>query len=415
MDRKQLQFIKDNTSPTFCLAKFHESTIWLYSSKIASCHHTPLFSTGENIVNFYNNSPRRRQQESMLNGEKPLECNYCWRLEEQGLTSDRELKSLYFKSHLSPETYFNKTYDFKPKSLELAFQNTCNLACSYCSPSFSTEWIKDIKINGFYANLKSDVKKHYERGIDDNVPVDMNLFWEWFNTVASELESIRITGGEPLLHEETFDTFKKMQEINPNVECVIHTNLCQKPLVIQRFISSIQTLSNVRINISNESSNDIAEFIRDGMNYNIWLSNVNELITKTTATTSISTTITAASLIGLDQMYLDIIKLRNNPDVKTKPYISINIATYPIFQSLACLSRSDREFYLKKYTTFFNSIQSELLDQEVSAFNRLLSMLSPDLTHKDYQFYRNDYNEFFEQYTQRRNKPTNVAALLGKK
>lgn len=414
MKQEALSYLKENISDTFCMAKFHEATIWLYSSKIASCHHTPLFPTGDNIITFYNNSEKRKQQQEMIAGGKPRECDYCWKLEERGLISDREKKSLAFKSFLKPSAYLDQNYDFAPKTLELAFQNTCNLACAYCSPSFSTEWINDIRRNGSYENITTDKKLHYSRGIDNNTPVDLDLFWRWFDAVAEGLESIRITGGEPLLHEETFKTFDKISKKKPKIECVIHTNLCQKSTIIDRFILAINELPNTRINISNESSGDIAEFIRDGMNYREWLNNVRRLVLETDANISISTTITALSLLALDGLYTDIITLRKEYKIE-KPYISINFATYPEFQSLACLSKSERQFYKEKYSRFFDNFKHSLLSIELSDVDRIIAMLDPSLEDRRHLEFRRDSDNFFDQYTKRRKKEHNFSLLLGKK
>ena len=410
MNKTLLNEIRDKTSPTLCLAKFHESTIWLYESKIASCHHTPFLLTGNDTLTFYNPEGRRQQQDSMLNGNKPTECNYCWKLEAENVVSDREKKSLAFKKSLTPDQYLDRNYPFKPKALELAFQNTCNLACSYCSPSFSTEWENDIRLRGNYENITTDKKLHYQRGIDHRTPVNMVLFWEWFNDIATELESIRITGGEPLLHEDTFTTFAKMIEVNPNVECVVHTNLCQKPLIVQRFIDNINKLNNVRINISNESAGEVAEFIRDGMVYSEWLRNLYELA-KTKATLSVSTTITPISLLALDQLYLDIIELRKQTGKAID--ISINFATYPEFQSLAALTYDERAYYLNKFTKFFEQVNDSLLDMERQSVPRFLTMLDPKLTHENHTEYRKDSDSFFKQYVIRRNKLVNFAEQIG--
>lgn len=414
MGNKTYYNLVKEISPTFCLAKFHEATIWLYNSKISSCHHTPLLPTGTEPLNFFNTSFKRQQQDQMLLGNRPPECDYCWKLEDQGLTSDRELKSLNFKTSLTPKEYLDRNYNFRPKSLELAFQNTCNLACSYCSPTFSTEWINDIKNNGMYKDVNLDIRRHLSRGLEGNVSVDMNMFWEWFDDISKDLECIRITGGEPLLHEETFKTFEKITLVNPDIECVIHTNLCQKPLIIQRFIDTVNKLKNVRINISNESAGTIAEFIRDGMIYGEWLENVENLSRNTRAKLSISTTVTSLSLIGLDELFRDIINLRKKTNLD-KPYISINFATYPAFQSLACLSLKERLFYLNKYTELFEEIKDNLLEPEKEAYPRLLSMLDPSLLDLRHAEYRNDAEIFFSQYTARRNKKINILSMLGKK
>ena len=42
-----------------------------------------------------------------------------------------------------------------PKTVELAFDNLCNLACSYCNAEFSSTWNKDITTKGPYENMKT--------------------------------------------------------------------------------------------------------------------------------------------------------------------------------------------------------------------------------------------------------------------
>ena len=37
-------------------------------------------------------------------------------------------------------------------------------ACSYCNLAFSTTWVKDIRTNGGYPNIRSDARGHF---IDD--------------------------------------------------------------------------------------------------------------------------------------------------------------------------------------------------------------------------------------------------------
>jgi len=405
-----LEELKKSTSQTLCLAKFHEATIWLYSGRIASCHHTPLVPLGDSVLTFFNPTEKRKQQESMLAGNKPSECSYCWKLEDKNLISDRYKKSISFKSTLTAVEYLDPTYNFKPKALELSFQNLCNLACSYCSAEYSSKWADDLTKNGNYTKITTDKRLHYQRGVDNHTPVDMTLFWDWFNTVADGIESLRITGGEPLLHEETFKMLDIMQEINPNIEFVVHTNLCQKPVIISRFVDKISKFNNVRVNISNESAGDVAEFIRDGMNYNEWLANL-KVLSNSNANLSVSTTITALALTSLDQLYTDVIAIRNAANQKV--YISINFATYPEFQSISCLTQDELQFYYNKYIVFFDNIKDDLLEIEHSHIIRLLKMMQSD-EDVNQPVLRKDLNSFFEQYSVRRNK-VNLIGTIGLK
>lgn len=417
MNEKKLFKIRSETSPTFCLAKFHEATIWVYSGKIASCHYTPFLQVGNTVETFYNPTEKRQHQKEMLEGKQPSACDSCWRYENLGLVSDRTRKSLSFHSHLSADDYKNPEYVFKPKALELAFQNTCNLACSYCSPQFSTSWMNDIKLNGVYNDIYTDDRKHYQKDIVEIKkmidPPDMDLFWKWFDTVINDLESIRVTGGEPLMHEEVFKLFEMMTKINPNIECVIHSNLCHKPLVMDRFLEKIKGLKNLRMNISNESAGEVAEFIREGMVYDEWLHNVERLGNSTVKEFTISTTVSAIALQSLDQMYLDIISLRKR--TKVKPYISINMVDKPEFQGFACLTRSERDFYIDKFSKFFETIKHELYDIEKEHVTRLLTFLDSGFIRENQPDLRKDSDSFFEQYTKRRNKQVNFAQYIGLK
>jgi MoaA/NifB/PqqE/SkfB family radical SAM enzyme len=416
MNEQKLFKIRNETSPTFCLAKFHEASIWVYSGKIASCHYTPFLQVGNTVETFYNPPEKREHQKRMLAGEQPPACNSCWHYENLGVVSDRTRKSLAFTDHLTADEYFDPTHNFKPKALELAFQNTCNLACSYCSPQFSTSWLNDIRTKGVYTGIITDDRRHYQKDLNELdemiAPPDMDLFWAWFKTVAPGLESIRVSGGEPLMHEEVFKLFDMMIEINPDVECVIHTNLCQKPLVIERFLEKAKKLTNLRVNVSNESSGAVAEFIREGMVYNEWLHNMELLCNSNVRVATVSTTCSAISLQALDKMYLDIIAMRERTLVK--PPITINMVDKPDFQGFGCLSREDREFYIKKYTDFFASIKDDLLPFEVEYTERLITMLDAGLIKDNQEALRKDSDTFFEQYTQRRNKPVNFAQFIGK-
>jgi sulfatase maturation enzyme AslB (radical SAM superfamily) len=416
MNEQKLFKIRSETSPTFCLAKFHEASIWVYSGKIASCHYTPFLQVGNTVDTFYNPAEKREQQKRMLAGEQPPACNSCWHFENLGLTSDRTRKSLAFQDHLKAEEYFDPAHNFKPKALELAFQNTCNLACSYCSPQFSTSWLNDIRTKGVYTGIITDDRRHYQKDlneIDEMIePPDMNLFWQWFETVAPGLESIRVSGGEPLMHEEVFKLFDMMIEINPDVECVIHTNLCQKPLVMERFLEKAKKLTNLRVNVSNESSGAVAEFIREGMVYDEWLHNMELLCNSNVRVATVSTTCSAISLQALDKMYLDIIEMRKR--TRVKPPITINMVDKPDFQGFGCLSRNDRDFYIKKYTEFYASIKDDLLPFEIEYTERLIKMLDSGLVKDNQEALRKDSDIFFEQYTKRRNKPVNFAQFIGK-
>jgi hypothetical protein len=112
-------------------------------------------------------------------------------------------------------------------------------------------------------------------------------------------------------------------------------------------------------------------------------------------------------------MYLDIIDIRKR--TKVKPYISINMVDKPEFQGFACLTRQERDFYINKYTKFYETIKDDLLPIEHEHCNRLIKFLDEGFIRENQAEMRRDSDIFFEQYTVRRNKPDNLAKYIGLK
>ena len=100
----------------------------------------------------------------MLEGIRPNECEYCWKVEQNlpNAISDRVYKTVIYDDEAIAATV-QAPWDADPalKTLEISFERTCNFACSYCNPAFSTSWVRDIKRNGPYVNIISDGRGHF--------------------------------------------------------------------------------------------------------------------------------------------------------------------------------------------------------------------------------------------------------------
>ena len=84
----------------------------------------------------------------MQKGDRPKECEYCWKIEDMEKdsdgnepVSDRVYKTvIYEDKDLDTAATLDPQFDVNLKTLEIAFNRTCQLACSYCNPAFSTTW-----------------------------------------------------------------------------------------------------------------------------------------------------------------------------------------------------------------------------------------------------------------------------------
>ena len=88
---------------TMCTAKFFTSTIYLQSGQTHSCYHPlphqiPLEEIKDNPSALHNTKHKIARRKQMILGERPSECNYCWRVEDMGdeFISDRIIKSKIF-------------------------------------------------------------------------------------------------------------------------------------------------------------------------------------------------------------------------------------------------------------------------------------------------------------------------------
>ena len=97
-DAERVKEKLDNISPSLCLAKWKQVSLHLPTGLNNSCYHPPLH---EIPVTELNNNPsalhntpfKKTIRKQMLAGEKPPECEYCWRMEANGDLSDRHYRS----------------------------------------------------------------------------------------------------------------------------------------------------------------------------------------------------------------------------------------------------------------------------------------------------------------------------------
>ena len=78
----------NKVSPSFCAAKWTQSTILLYNGETHSCHHPSrhkitLDDIKDNPKGLHNTEHKMKAREEMLKGIQTKECDYCWRIENQ--------------------------------------------------------------------------------------------------------------------------------------------------------------------------------------------------------------------------------------------------------------------------------------------------------------------------------------------
>jgi len=416
----------DIKSESFCGAKWYNATIWLGSGQTTSCHHplphqVSVEDVARNPKALHNTQKKKMEREQMQKGERPTGCEYCWKIEDIGRDniSDRVYKTvIYDDKDLSHAFRTPASEDIDLQTLEIAFDRTCQFACSYCNPAFSSTWVRDIKTNGAYNGLVSDGRNHFTHAHDasqlykfgeTNPYVEAFHAW-WESDLHRTLKELRITGGEPLMSAETWkliDWFKTNKG-KSSTRLAINSNL-GTDVDIDRLLVAIDGVE-IDLYTSNESIRSQAEYIRDGLVFDDWTNNVERLLDSGKFRgLHVMCTINALCLDTLDS-FLEMVYNWKLEHGKDSINFSLNILRFPSFQSPLVLPDTIRTQYRTKLSEFYKThkdfgvFHAFEIDQLKRLIDYLDVVITPHVGAAEQSVLQQDFKQFFTQYDQRRSK-----------
>ena len=416
----------DIKSESFCGAKWYNATIWLGSGMTTSCHH-PLphkVSVEEVNANFralHNTTQKKLERAMMQKGERPAGCEYCWKIEDIGRDniSDRVYKTVIYTDEELETAYVKPASDdVDLRTLEIAFDRTCNFGCSYCNPAFSSTWVKDIDTNGPFTGLTSDGRNHFTHShgssqlykFGETNPYVEAFFKWWESDLHRTLTELRLTGGEPLMSGDTWKLLDWFKTHDTDMKFAMNSNLGAKDDLIDRLIDASHSIRHFHLYTSNESFGAQAEYIRDGLVWDKWINNVDRVLADGKIEGfHMMCTINALCLDSLPK-FLDKLLVWKQQYGRDYPTFSLNILRFPSFQSPLVLPDSARTFYREQLQEWLDhNYDSKLLHQfEVNQLKRLIDYLdvvkTPHMGAAEQSVLQRDFKLFYQQYDQRRGK-----------
>jgi len=300
-----------NPMDTICEFKWNYPIFQLDRGEFRSCCRTPSKQVPESLLQekgisaFLNNDELVKSRLDLIQGVRHSDCQSCWNLEERGMKSPREAEN--FWNFLKREQVVPQDMDFneenvrrelakinsvdhpflqakKPYMMEISLGTTCDLKCMYCNHHYSTQWAAElIKIGDI-------TQEQYDQEFPKSAPSYEAKFWEWFDTVGSwTIHRINMIGGEPLIIPAFYEYVERMtarfnkimylKKYKPTL-CIV-TNMHTPANYLNRFIAKLPDITkvfNLEILISMESLENRAEYIRNGISWNRFNSNVNKLL-----------------------------------------------------------------------------------------------------------------------------------------
>jgi len=426
------EIMQKELGPALCLAKWKQVSLHLPTGLNNSCYHPPLHiipveSIASNPSALHNTDHKKEQRRLMLNNVRPDECSYCWAMEDNGKLSDRHYRSgePWAAKDFGKIVSADWKDDVIPSYVEVNFNHACNLACSYCSPQFSSTWQQEVDTHGGYPTSTTHNDPDHFRGRNRPIPVrDHNpyveAFWSWWPTLYPELQHFRMTGGEPMLDKNTYRVFDYvLANPKPDLHLNVTSNFSVDEKSWQKYKGYVKQLcegeqiEHFMQYVSLDTFGDQAEYIRHGLDFDLLWDRVNQFLTEIPGRNSITFIVTMNNLCvtGLPNLFADILELRK---VYSKTYQRVWFDTpvlrQPTWQSLQILPESYVEQLEHLWTWMIRQIETPekqfqgFKDYEIARLDRDIAwMRDGQQLDKEY-VNRNkaDFYRFFSEHDRRR-------------
>ena len=431
IDAKEMQQKLNAVSPSLCLAKWKQVTLNLTTGHTNSCYHPaphkiPVDLLQDNPAALHNTPFKIARRQEMLTGVKPAECSYCWNIEKDGNLSDRAYRSGEPWAASSFDECLEDTDAPIPSYVEVNFNTACNLACSYCSPQYSTTWMKEAKDHGAYpTKVPHNALEHFQ---GERMPIPfkqpnpyVDAFWKWWPTLYPELKHFRMTGGEPLMDRNTYKVFDYVLENpKPDLHLDVTSNFSVEDKYFEKYLDYTKQLcegekiEHFMQYVSVDTFGEQAEYIRGGLDFDRLMRNVHRFLKEVPYRNSVTFIITMNILAvpRLELLLEQILELRNEySNTYQRVWFDTPLLRQPAWQSLEIAppglvarlqaTHNWMEANVETSDTRFHGFK----DYEVQRIQRDIDWANnSNLSRQEWLNRKADFYRFFKEYDERRGK-----------
>ena len=243
--------------------------------------------------------------------------------------------------------------DVNPAYVEVNFSNVCNLACTYCSPQFSSTWAAQTERYGAYpTTVPHNAPEHFAGKIIPNRESNpyVEAFWKWWPDLYPELKHFRMTGGEPIMDKNTYRVFDYiLDNPNPNLHINTTSNFSVEPALFEKYLDYAkrlcigETVEHFMQFVSVDTWGSQAEYIRPGLDFERLQNNVERFLTEIPGRNSVTFIITMNNLVvpGIQRLLEWILELRAKHSTSyQRVWFDTPLLRQPQWQSLQIMPES---------------------------------------------------------------------------
>lgn len=243
-----------------------ESTLEAIASE---CNGTPRdFRMGslmdESLKEIWNNENMRELRRNMMAGEKSSYCTACYKEEEIGHGSPRQIFNTKYANNFKyvKETKEDGTFErFNVVYWDFRLNNICNFKCRMCGPGYSSSW-------------EQEMRKHFN--IEGEYPkIDVDMVRQDIEPLYDIVEEIYFAGGEPLISDHHYEVLNKLIEKfrNRKVRIAYNTNFSTLKYKDHDVLKLWERFPDLHLSISFDGTEKRGELIRKGFDWQKFLDN----------------------------------------------------------------------------------------------------------------------------------------------
>ena len=321
----------------------------------------------DNWKEHWNTKYMRDVRLAMLNGQKPRECQKCYKEEEVGYNSKRNWENKKWSSKLNYDSivWHTEPDGSAPANIhyvDLKLGNKCNLACATCNPDDSSYWVKDWK-KITNSNISEELKEDlvWTKGKDQRGGYDWyknKITWDELSK-QKLMKDAYILGGEPTIIDE-FRYFINKAHRQTNLRFNTNAQVCDDEL-----FDLLEGLNLVEIAISIDGIDSKYNWLRYPSELDLTLKNLkkyNDFAKENqNIILNIDTTASIFNIIHIPELIKW--KLSNNElsEINKWPLhggmIGIHFLYGPKFLSVKCLPKELKEKTSDEYIDFYKWLE----------------------------------------------------------
>lgn len=252
---------------TFCILPFVHMQIKPSGQMNPCCRfdfHNEAYKSGEKYVfdpyNVGKKSLRSSQnselwqdiRQKLVNNEHVAGCHKCYKEEDTSGHSMRTYENSLRNKNNQTELVDKKFENPRIKYLEMTFGNYCNLKCRTCNADLSSTWWED-------ENFLAELGRFPDRAF---YPKTVNIPFNWKKEDFVDVEEIKFTGGEPMIHPDFLKLMDMLIELDvaKNIKLDVFTNCSWIPG--EKYLERLRKFKKIVLSLSIDGLGKVNEYIR---------------------------------------------------------------------------------------------------------------------------------------------------------